>query len=205
MNISYNKENFINMYDTRKITHGSEQVGMTTTEAGGTATFVNSTGVQKFAPSVDQDTKTIYADATTHMSLTNPKVLTIEMDNLQYNEAEMAQMGYKLVNGGYVDGGGYPTFDIQRILTVQSADGSTTQKLEVYYNASSTAYTESDDEDEDEINPKVYTRTLTVAGKNFDGVGNVKQFIVERTTENAAKFDLYKTKVLTPDDFETGA
>jgi len=192
------------MYDTRKITHGSEQVGMTTTGTDGTTTFVNSTGVQKFAPTVDQDTKAIYADATTHMSLTNPKVLTIEMDNLQYNEAEMAQMGYKLVNGGYVDGGSYPTFDIQRILTVQSADGSTTQKLEVYYNASSTAYTESDDEDEDEINPKVYTRTLTVAGKNFDGVGNVKQFIVERTTENAAKFDLYKTKVLTPDDFEAG-
>lgn len=193
------------MYDTRKITHGSEQIGMTTTGTGGTTGFVNSTGVQKFSPSVDQDTKTIYADATNHMSLTNPKVLTIEMDNLQYNDAEMKQMGYNLVGDGYVDGGSYPTFDIQRILTVQSADGSTTQKLEVYYNASSTAYTESDDEDEDEINPKVYTRTLTVAGKNFDGVGNVKQFIVERTTKNAAKFDLYKTKVLTPGDFKAGA
>lgn len=174
---------------------------MTTTGAGGTTTFVNSTGVQKFAPSVDQDTKQIYADATTHMSLVNPKTLTIEMDNLQYNEAEMAQMGYKLVNGGYVDGGAYPTFDIQRILKVQSADGTTTQKLEVYYNATSTAYTESDDEDEDEINPKVYTRTLNIAGRSFEGVGNVKQFIVERTTENAAKFDTYKTKVLTPTDF----
>jgi len=192
------------MYDTRKITHGSEQVGMTTKGTDGTTGFTNSTGVQKFAPSVDQDTKQIYADATTHMSLVNPKTLTIEMDNLQYNEAEMAQMGYKLVNGGYVDGGGYPTFDIQRILTVQSADGTTTQKLEVYYNATSTAYTESDDEDEDEINPKVYTRTLTVAGRSFEGVGNVKQFIVERTTENAAIFDTYKTKVLTPTDFESG-
>jgi len=192
------------MYDTRKITHGSEQIGMTTKGTDGTTSFVNSTGVQKFAPTVDQDSKQIYADATTHMSLVNPKTLTIEMDNLQYNEAEMAQMGYKLVNGGYVDGGSYPTFDIQRILTVQSADGTTTQKLEVYYNATSTAYTESDDEDEDEINPKVYTRTLTVAGRSFDGVGNVKQFIVERTTENAAIFDTYKTKVLTPTDFESG-
>jgi hypothetical protein len=191
------------MYDTRKITHGSEQVAMASTTEGGTTGFVNSTGVQKFAPSVDQDTKTIYADATTHMSLINPKKLTIEMDNLQYNETEMAQMGYKLVNGGYVDGGGYPTFDIQRILTVQSADGTTTQKLEVYYNATSTAYTESDDEDEDEINPKVYTRTLTVAGRSFDTVGNIKQFIVERTETNASVFDTYKTKILTPTDFES--
>lgn len=189
------------MYDTRKITHGSEQVGMTTKGTDGTTAFVNSTGVQKFAPAVDQDTKQIYADATTHMSLVNPKTLTIEMDNLQYNEAEMAQMGYKLVNGGYVDGGSYPAFDIQRILTVQSADGTKTQKLEVYYNATSTAYTESDDEDEDEINPKVYTRTLNVAGRSFDDVGNVKQFIVERTPTNATIFDTYKTKVLTPVDF----
>lgn len=191
------------MYDTRKITHGSEQVGMATTTKGGSTGFVNSTGVQKFAPSVDQDTKTIHADATTHMSLVNPKTLTIEMDNLQYNETEMAQMGYKLVNGGYVDGGSYPTFDIQRILTVQSADGTTTQKLEVYYNATSTAYTESDDEDEDEINPKVYTRTLTVAGRSFDTVGNVKQFIVERTKTNATVSDTYKTKILTPTDFKS--
>ena len=191
------------MYDTRKITHGSEQVAMASTTEGGTTGFVNSTGVQKFAPSVDQDTKTIYADATTHMSLVNPKTLTIEMDNLQYNETEMAQMGYKLGNGGYVDGGGYPKFDIQRILTVQSADGTTTQKLEVYYNATSTAYTESDDEDEDEINPKVYTRTLTVAGRSFDTVGNIKQFIVERTSKNASVFDTYKTKILTPTDFKS--
>lgn len=191
------------MYDTRKITHGSEQVGMASTTTGGSTGFVNSTGVQKFAPSVDQDTKKIYADATTHMSLVNPKTLTIEMDNLQYNKTEMAQMGYKLVNGGYVDGGGYPTFDIQRILTVRSADGTTTQKLEVYYNATSTAYTESDDEDEDEINPKVYTRTLNVAGRSFDGVGNIKQFIVERTEENARVFDTHKTKILTPTDFKS--
>lgn len=191
------------MYDTRKITHGSEQVGMASTTTGGSTGFVNSTGVQKFAPSVDQDTKTIYADATAHMSLVNPKKLTIEMDNLQYNETEMAQMGYKLVNGGYVDGGSYPTFDIQRILTVQSADGTTTQKLEVYYNATSTSYTESDDEDEDEINPKVYTRTLTVTGRSFDTFGNIKQFIVERTETNASVFDTYKTKILTPTDFKS--
>lgn len=190
------------MYDTRKITHGSQEIGMTAPGTDGTTTFVNSTGVQKFAPSVDQDTKTIYADATTHISLVNPKTLTIEMDNLQYNGVEMAQMGYKkLANGVYVDGGGYPTFDIQRILTIQSADGTKTKKLEVYYGVTSTAYTESDDEDEDEINPKVYTRTLTVNGKNFDTVGNVKQFIVERTTENAAIFDTYTNKVLTPLDF----
>ena len=112
-------------------------------------------------------------------------------------------MGYKLVNGGYVDGGGYPTFDIQRILTVQSADGTTTQKLEVYYNATSTSYTESDDEDEDEINPKVYTRTLTVTGRSFDTFGNIKQFIVERTETNASVFDTYKTKILTPTDFKS--
>lgn len=193
------------MYDTRQITHGTEQVA--TGQVGGTGegSFKTSTGIQKFAPSVDQDTKAIYADATTHITLTNPKVLTIEIDNLQYNDQEMAQMGYVKVNGGFVDNGTYPTFDIQRLLTVQSADGSTTKKLEVYYNATSTDYTESDDEDEDEINPKVYTRTLSVAGRDFEGVGKIKKFEIVRTDENSAVFDTYATAILSPDSFKAPA
>lgn len=187
------------VYDTRKVTHGTEQV----TFSGPADEVVYSTGVSGFAPSTEQDSKKVYADARTHMTLMNAKTLTIEVTNYQYNEGEMLQMGYAAANGGFVDTGAYPTFDAQRILTVQSDDGSTTQRLEVFYNCTSTDYTESDDEDEDEINPKTYTRTLTVSGKELEGFGQVNKFIVERTTENAEIFDTFKTKILTPADFAT--
>ena len=187
------------VYDTRKVTHGTEQV----TFSGAADEVVYSTGVSGFVPSTEQDSKKVYADARTHMTLMNAKTLTIEVTNYQYNEGEMAQMGYTAANGGFVDTGTYPTFDAQRILTVQSDDGSKTQRLEVFYNCTSTDYTESDDEDEDEINPKTYTRTLTVAGKELEGFGLVNKFIVERTEENAAIFDTFKTKILTPADFAT--
>lgn len=190
-------------YATRTITHGTENVAMSGSGTNGSATRVQSTGVAKFNPSVDQDSKNINADARIHMTLTNPKKLTIEIDNYQYSDDEMIQMGYVKVNGGFVDGGSYAPFDIQRITTVQSEDGTKTPKLDVYYNTTSGAFTESDDEDDDEINPKTYTRTLTVQGKDFDdGNGVVKHFSIVRTDENKAIFDTHETKILTPVDFK---
>lgn len=187
-------------YATRTITHGTEQV--MTANLGGMETQW-STGVAKFNPSVDQDSKNINADARIHMTLTNPKKLTIEIDNYQYSDEEMKQMGYVKVNGGFVDNGTYAPFDIQRITTVQSEDGTTTKKLDVYYNVTSGAFTESDDEDDDEINPKTYTRTLTVNGGEFGGdLGTVKHFSIVRTDENKDIFDTHETKILKPSDFE---
>ena len=185
-------------YDTRKITHGTEQVTFT---GASDNEVVYSTGVTRFAPSTEQESKKVYADATMHMSLMNAKAVTIEIDNYQYNDGEYKQMGYSEANGGLIDTGTHSTFDVQRLLTVQNEDGSTTKKLEVYYGCTSADYTESDDEDEDEINPKVYTRVLTVAGKDFTTYGHATKFMVERTEENAEKFDQYKTKVMTPEDF----
>lgn len=189
-------------YDTRQITHGTQEVtyGL---GGDGTGAVTYSTGVQKFSPSVDQDSKKIYADAQTHMTLLNAKKLTIDQDNLQYTPDEMKQMGYLDSGTGFTDNGKYPKFSVQRILDVQDDGGTVTKKLEVYYGVTSGAYTESDDEDEDEINPKVYTRTLTVTGRSFDTFGNIKQFIVERTETNASVFDTYKTNILTPTDFES--
>ena len=189
------------VYATRTITHGTENV------ATGGANFgdkrIQSTGVAKFNPSIDQDSKDVKADARTHMTLQNPKKLTIEIDNYQYSDDEMLQMGFTKVNGGFVDSGSYAPFDIQRITTVDSDGGTKTKKLDVYFNAISGSYTESDDEDDDEINPKTYTRTLTVKGWDFgDGNGLVKQFTIVRTTENATVFDTHETKILKPIDFK---
>lgn len=186
-------------YDTRQITHGTQEVtyGLS---GDGSGTVSYSTGVQKFSPSVDQDSKKIYADAQTHMTLLNAKTLTIDQDNLQYTPDEMTQMGYLASSTGFTDNGKYPKFSVQRILEVQDDEGAVTKKLEVYYGVTSGAYTESDDEDEDEINPKVYSRTLNVDGFDF-GNGVVKQFIITRTTANATVFDTYKTKILKPTDF----
>lgn len=188
-------------YDTRQITHGTQEVtyGLS---GDGSGTVSYSTGVQKFSPSVDQDSKKISADAQTHMTLLNAKKLTIDQDNLQYTPDEMTQMGYLASSTGFTDNGKYPKFAVQRILNVQGEDGNVVKKLEVYYGVTSGAYTESDDEDEDEINPKVYSRTLNVDGFDF-GNGLVKQFIVTRTTTNATVFDTYKTKILKPADFKS--
>lgn len=188
-------------YDTRQITHGTQEVTYGST-ADGTGTVSYSTGVQKFSPSVDQNSKKINADAQTHMTLLNAKTLTIDQDNLQYTPDEMTQMGYLASSTGFTDNGKYPKFSVQRILEVQDDEGAVTKKLEVYYGVTSGAYTESDDEDEDEINPKVYSRTLNVDGFDF-GNGVVKQFIITRTAENATVFDTYKTKILKPTDFNT--
>lgn len=188
-------------YDTRQITHGTQEVTYGST-ADGTGTVSYATGVQKFSPSVDQNSKKIYADSQTHMTLLNSKTLTIDQDNLQYTPDEMKQMGYLASSTGFTDNGSYPKFSVQRILEVQDGDGAVTKKLEVYYGVTSGAYTESDDEDEDEINPKVYSRTLNVDGFDF-GNGVVKQFIITRTAENATVFDTYKTKILKPTDFNT--
>ncbi len=184
-------------YDVRKINHGTQEVTYGDGANGG-STVTYSTGIQKFAVSVDQDTKDIFADARTHMTLLNPKKLTIEIDNLQYTGDEMEQMGFaQLQPGAFTDSGSYPTFAVQRILDVLDENGEETKRLEVYYGVKSGTYTESDDEDSDEINPKVYTRTLTVAGYDF-GDGVIKQLIVDRTTANATVFDSYKTKIITP-------
>lgn len=186
-------------YATRTITHGTENVAMS---GSGNQIHV-STGVAKFNPSIDQDSKNINADAQIHMTLTNPKKLTIEIDNYQYSDEEMLQMGYVNTNGGFVDSGTYPSFDIQRITTVQSEDGTSTKKLDVYFKATSSAFTESDDEDDDEINPKTYTRTLTIRGFDFgDGNGIIKHFTIIRTDENKDVFDTYSTKILKPGDFK---
>lgn len=188
-------------YDTRKIFHGSQEI--TYGGIGKDASNVSySTGVLGFAPTTEQDSKVIYADATTHMTLLNAKKLTIEQKNYQYTENEYAQCGYTLVNGGEVDNGTHPSFDVQRILEVQDENGVVTKKLEVYYNVTSSDYTESEDEDEEEINPKEYTRTLTVVGRQFEGIdGTVKKFFIERTKENATVFDTYNTSILTPGAF----
>lgn len=188
-------------YDTRQITHGTQDVtyGLS---GDGSGAVSYSTGVQKFSPSVDQASKKIYADSQTHITLLNAKTLTIDQDNLQYTPDEMTQMGYLASSTGFTDNGTYPKFAVQRILDVQDEDGTTTKKLEVYYGVTSGAYTESDDEDEDEINPKVYSRTLNVDGFDF-GDGVVKQFIITRTAENATVFDTYKTKILKPADFQS--
>jgi len=190
------------VYATRTITHGTENVA-TSGGTGQIATRIQSTGVAKFNPSIDQDSKDVKADARTHMTLQNPKKLTIEIDNYQYSDDEMLQMGFTKVNGGFVDSGSYAPFDIQRITTVDAEDGTKTKKLDVYFNATSGSYTESDDEDDDEINPKTYTRTLTVKGRDFeDGNGLVKQFTIVRDTENATVFDTHETKILKPSDFK---
>lgn len=188
-------------YDTRTITHGTHEVAYGPAE-GGTVTS-SATGVFKFAPSVDQKTKDVYADAQLHMTLLNPATLTIEQSNYQRTAEEMAQAGHISVNGGYTDGGTNATFSVQRILSVQQEDGTVVKKLEVFYNVTSGDWSESDDEDDDEINPKEYTRTMTVKGYDF-GSGVVKKFEIERTTDNATKFDTYKTKIMVPDDFKTG-
>lgn len=191
------------VYATRTITHGTENVA-TSGGTGLTATRIQSTGVAKFNPSVDQDSKDVKADSRTHMTLQNPKKLTIEIDNYQYSDDEMLQMGFSKVNGGFVDSGSYAPFDIQRITTVDSEDGTKTKKLDVYFNVTSGSYTESDDEDDDEINPKTYTRTLTVKGRDFaDDNGLVKQFTIVRTTKNATVFDTHETKILKPSDFKS--
>lgn len=188
-------------YDTRQITHGTQEVtyGLS---GDGSGAVSYSTGVQKFSPSVDQASKKIYADSRTHITLLNAKTLTIDQDNLQYTPDEMTQMGYLASSTGFTDNGKYPKFAVQRILNVQGEDGNVVKKLEVYYGVTSGAYTESDDEDEDEINPKVYSRTLNVDGFDF-GNGLVKQFIITRTTTNATVFDTYKTKILKPADFKS--
>lgn len=186
-------------YATRTITHGTENVA---TSGTGSNPRVQSTGVSKFSPSVDQDSKAVTADAQTHMTLTNPKKLTIDVDNYQYSDDEMVQMGYVKSNGGFIDGGSYAPFDIQRITTVDAEDGTKTKKLDVYFGVTSGAYTESDDEDDDEINPKTYTRTLTVKGTDFnDGNGVVKHFTILRTDSNKAVFDTNEAKILKPTDF----
>ena len=187
-------------YDTRQITHGTQDVtyGLS---GDGSGAVSYSTGVQKFSLSVDQDSKKVYADSKTHMTLLNAKTLTIDQDNLQYTPDEMTQMGYLASSTGFTDNGKYPKFAVQRILNVQGEDGNVVKKLEVYYGVTSGAYTESDDEDEDEINPKVYSRTLNVDGFDF-GDGLVKQFIITRTTANSTVFDTYKTKILKPADFK---
>jgi len=190
------------VYATRTITHGTENVATTGIGSDAASKRVQSTGVAKFNPSVDQDSKKVNADARTHMTLTNPKKLTIEIDNYQYSDEEMIQMGYVKVNGGFIDGGSYKAFDIQRITTINSADGTKTNKLDVYFSATSGSYTESDDEDDDEINPKTYTRTLDVQGIDFgDGNGVVKHFAIVRTDENKDIFDKHETKIMYPNDF----
>lgn len=190
-------------YDARNITHGTQEVSYGPAVGGTSTSF--STGVFKFAPSIDQDTKDVYADAQKHMTLLNTMSLTIEQDNYQKTEEEEVQSGKTSINGGFIIGNGeHAKFSVQRILDVQNEDGTTTKKLEAYYNVMSGAWDESDDEDDDEINPKEYSRTLTVDGTDFDdGNGVVKKFEVTRTTANATKFDLYKTKILTPADFAT--
>ena len=117
-------------YDTRQITHGTQEVtyGL---GGDGTGAVTYSTGVQKFSPSVDQDSKKIYADAQTHMTLLNAKKLTIDQDNLQYTPDEMKQMGYLDSGTGFTDNGKYPKFSVQRILDVQDDGGTVTKKLEV--------------------------------------------------------------------------
>lgn len=191
-------------YDTRKIYHGTQLVNYGPAQGG--ASTGHSTGVTKFAPSVSQESSTIYADAQTHLTLIAPKTLKIETENYQFTEKEMEQMGHTQVNGGFIDSNDHPAFSIQRILIEQDEQGKQTKVLEAYYGCTSTDYKESDDEDGEKINPKKYTRTITVNGYNFNLNGsdqNIKQFRVERTDDNATIFDTYADKVLTPADFST--
>lgn len=191
-------------YNTREITHGTNNVAMGAGQDGQAGTgLIYSTGVAKFAPSTDQDNKDIFADSQSHMVLLNPKQITIEMDNYQYTKEEFEQMGYNVdTSGAMTDNGSNKPFAIQRLLKVLDAKGTETQRLEVFYNVTSSDYSENDDEDEDEINPKIYTRTLKVGGIDVNGT-NVKKLVVIRNSSNATQFDKYKTKIMLPSDFAT--
>ena len=196
------EESSTSFYDTRKIYHGTQLVNYAAPE-GGKSTG-HSTGITKFAPSVEQKSESIYADAQTHLTLIDPKTLSISTENYHFTDSEMAQMGVEKLNGGFVDTTTHPAFSIQRILIEQDETGKQSKVLEAYYGCTSSDYKESDDEDGEKINPKKYSRTITVNGVNFNINGtdtNVKQFRVERTDQNASVFDTYADKVLTPADF----
>lgn len=191
-------------YSKRTGQHGTQEVEYQGLAEGDELTYA--TGVNALAPSVDQDTTTFYADAQEHLVLQNPKVLTLEQTNYQLSPEEYAQCGYTgSETQGWTDNGIYKPFNMQYILEQLDEDGNRTKVLNVFYNCVSGTYTPSDDEDEDAIALKSFTRTVTVKGlKIADKNGKeslVKHFSVTRSEANAKVFDTYTTAILKPEDF----
>lgn len=191
-------------YDTgRNITHGTKTVIYST----GEKTVATATGVQKFAPETEQESKKIFADSRTHYVVYNKQQTSISQTNVQRSKEEMLQAGFTRDGaGGYMDNGTKEPFDVQRIIQIQgiTEDGKAyeTERLDVFYNCTSSTWTESDDEDEDEINPKTFERTLEVAGRDFEGLGLITSYQIVRDETNKEVFDTYKEKILTPTDFK---
>lgn len=194
----------VQFYDTRSVTHGTSYVGYGSTATGGT--FAAATGINSFEPDVKQDNEKIYADAVTHMTLIGAAETTIKTKQYQVSDTEHLQAGMIKTNGGFVasDGANYPTFSMQRVMTKQLEDGTSTKVLEAYYGCVSGAFKSSADEDDSKVKAKEYEREITVNGADFviNGVNtHVTSFEIERTTSNATVFDQYTTKILTPADF----
>jgi uncharacterized protein YjdB len=188
-------------YDTRTLTHGSKNI-MYSTDTG----VVTATGVKAFPISTEQESKDYYADGQIHMTLYSPSKVTVKQVNYQISPVEHVQAGEEVVaGGGFSSTGLYPVFNLQREITVHSDKGDTLQ-LDVLYGVTSSTWGESDDEDEDTINPKTYTRTLTSKGLDMminGEVKNIKHMTILRTEANAAVFDTHNSKILMPADFDS--
>ena len=80
-------------YDTRQITHGTQEVtyGLS---GDGTGAVTYSTGVQKFSPSVDQDSKKIYA----LLAAIDCGSLTAAAEKLGYTQSGLTHMMNSLEN-----------------------------------------------------------------------------------------------------------
>lgn len=186
-------------YNAREITHGTHHV--TYTDLKGTKSEL-ATGVTKFSVESEQESTPLYADGQIHMTLYNDEKITITQSNYQLSDLERNQSGEVIyADGVFASGGAKEGFNVQRLLKRKVTGGEDTLVLDAYFNVTSSNWKESDDEDEESIAAKQYERTLTVEGTDFNGK-RWSHMHVERTEKNKDVFDLYKTKVLTPDDFK---
>lgn len=190
-----------------KLVHGNENFGYAPiTTTGQTTSFgtpVMMEGMRAFEMEVEQDTKTIYADNRDYAKIRGAKVRTATGTFLYIPSEYASFLGYHVnANGGVDDGGTHqPHCIFFESVIVDGDTNEETRTLHYLYNVTGGEPSLSTETDEDEITEQEieieYEAQTSSFVKNSENKA-VQYFYIERTAENASKYDTFKTTVLLP-------
>lgn len=190
-----------------KIIHGNANFGYAPiTTTGQTAAFgtpVMLDGMVSFEMEVSQDSTAIYADNIVFYKALGAKARTAT-GTFRYIPAAYAEyLGYhKNTNGSVSDTGEHKQHCIFFETVVEdTVAGTTTRTLHYLYNVKGGEPKLSTETDEDEVTAQEIEIEYDASTSTFvvDDTGEYVQYaFIERTDDNAAKYDTFKTAVLLP-------
>lgn len=191
----------------RKIVHGNANFGFAQIDfSGETPAFtapIMMPGMVSCSAEVEQSDDPIYADNIVWIRPRGAKVRSAEVAFRYITDEYMQLLSFKRATNGLMTDTNVAkphAFFFEEIVE-DGEDGSTTQRLHIFYNAVGSEPSIETTTDEDGVEAREISVEYTCNPSTFvtDADGEYCQYaFIERTAENATLYDKFKTAILTP-------